>query len=122
MAECCAHADFFSTIKVRIIRTAKELGIKTVSIYTAADVASLHVSQADEAVLLPGPDATAYTDGESILKIAKEYHADAIIPGYGFLSENADFARAVGDAGIVWVGPSPEAIEVGVSLWSSGPA
>ena len=64
------------------------------------------------AKLLPGPDASAYTDGEAIIKIAKEENAQAIIPGYGFLSENADFARDVGKAGLVWVGPSPEAIEV----------
>jgi len=97
---------------VRIIRTAKELGIKTVSVYTRADVASLHVSTADVAKLLPGPDVSAYTDGDAIIKIAKEEDAQAIIPGYGFLSENADFAREVGKAGLVWVGPSPEAIEV----------
>jgi urea carboxylase len=64
------------------------------------------------AKLLPGPDASAYTDGDAIIKIAKEENAQAIIPGYGFLSENADFAREVGKAGLVWVGPSPEAIEV----------
>jgi len=64
------------------------------------------------AKLLPGPDASAYTDGDAIIKIAKDENAQAIIPGYGFLSENADFARDVGKAGIVWVGPSPEAIEV----------
>jgi acetyl/propionyl-CoA carboxylase alpha subunit len=64
------------------------------------------------AKLLPGPDASAYTDGDAIIKIAKEENAQAIIPGYGFLSENADFARDVGKAGLVWVGPSPEAIEV----------
>ena len=64
------------------------------------------------AKLLPGPDASAYTDGDAIIKIAKEEDAQAIIPGYGFLSENADFAREVGKAGLVWVGPSPEAIEV----------
>lgn len=64
------------------------------------------------AELLPGPDASAYTDGDAIIKIAKEENAQAIIPGYGFLSENADFAREVGKAGLVWVGPSPEAIEV----------
>ncbi|KAK4890804.1 hypothetical protein LTR27_010505 [Elasticomyces elasticus] len=97
--------------RVRIIRTAKALGIKTISIYTPADAASLHVSQADEAVLLPGSNSTAYTDGDEIIKIAKEKGASAIIPGYGFLSENADFARSVGDAGLVWCGPSPEAIE-----------
>lgn len=69
------------------------------------------MSQADEAVLLPGPDSTAYTDGDAIIKIAKDNNADAVIPGYGFLSENADFARSVGKAGMVWVGPSPESIE-----------
>jgi acetyl/propionyl-CoA carboxylase alpha subunit len=79
----------------------------------------LHVSTADVAKLLPGPDASAYTDGEAIIKIAKEEDAQAIIPGYGFLSENADFAREVGKAGLVWVGPSPEAIEVGRSQHST---
>ena len=62
-------------------------------------------------MLLPGSNTTAYTDGDEIIKIAKERQADAIIPGYGFLSENAAFAQAVADAGIVWCGPSPEAIE-----------
>jgi len=96
---------------VRIIKTAKQLRIKTITVYTTADAASLHVSQADEAVLLSGPNSTAYTDGDQIIAIAKGRKADAVIPGYGFLSENAGFARAVGDAGLVWVGPSPEAIE-----------
>ncbi|KAK3705788.1 hypothetical protein LTR37_013095 [Vermiconidia calcicola] len=98
-------------IAVRIIRTAKDLKIKTISIYTPADAASLHVSQADEAVLLPGSNSTAYTEGDEIIKIAKNHKADAIIPGYGFLSENAEFARSVGEAGMAWVGPSPESIE-----------
>ncbi|KAH9837510.1 putative urea carboxylase [Teratosphaeria destructans] len=98
-------------IAVRIIRTAKQLNIRTISIYTSADAASLHVSQADEAVLLPGANATAYTDGDAIIEIAKERKADAIIPGYGFLSENAAFARAVSEAGLAWCGPSAEAIE-----------
>ena len=116
---------------VRIIKTAKQLGIKTISIYTAADAASQHVSHADEAVLLSGSNSAAYTDGDQIIAIAKEKKANAVIPGmadhhvvnvrahadasqiagYGFLSENAQFARAVGEAGLVWVGPSPEAIE-----------
>ncbi|EMC96259.1 hypothetical protein BAUCODRAFT_107733 [Baudoinia panamericana UAMH 10762] len=100
-----------STFRVRIIKTAKRLGIKTLSIYTSADAASLHVSQADEAILLPGSNNTAYTDGDKIINIAKDRGADAIIPGYGFLSENANFARSVGQAGLVWCGPSPEAIE-----------
>ncbi|KAK4550704.1 hypothetical protein LTR36_000283 [Oleoguttula mirabilis] len=98
-------------ISCRIIRTAKGLGIKTISIYTPADAASLHVSQADEAVLLQGSNSTAYTDGDQIISIAKAKGADAIIPGYGFLSENSGFARAVRNAGLAWCGPSPEAIE-----------
>jgi len=105
--------------RVRIIRTAKALKIKSISIYTSADAASLHVAQADEAVLLPGSNSTAYTDGDEIIKIAKDKGVDAIIPGYGFLSENADFARSVGKAGLVWVGPSAESIEGTIPcLWS----
>ena len=80
------------------------------SIYTSADAASLHVAHADEAVLLPGDNARAYTDGDAIIKIAKDKNVDAIIPGYGFLSENADFARAVDKAGLAWCGPSPKAM------------
>ncbi|KAL1796625.1 hypothetical protein ACET3X_005165 [Alternaria dauci] len=98
-------------IAVRIIKTARKLGIKSIAIYSEADAASQHVRDADEAVLLPGSNATAYTDEDAVLRIAKEKGVDAIIPGYGFLSENAPFARRVGDAGIVWAGPSPEAIE-----------
>lgn len=100
-----------SQIAVRIVKTAKELGIRTVAVYTNADATSLHVSSADEAVLLPGSNSSAYTEGDEIIKIAKEKKADAIIPGYGFLSENADFARSVGEAGMVWVGPSPRSID-----------
>lgn len=103
------YADIRS--QVRIIRTAKALGIGTISIYTSADAASLHVSHADEALLLAGDDSRAYTDGEQIIRIAKDKHVDAIIPGYGFLSENAGFAREVEAAGIIWCGPSPVAIE-----------
>jgi len=98
-------------IAVRIIKTARVLGIKTISIYSSADSASLHVSEADTSVLLPGQPSTAYTDSDGIISIAKEHNADAIIPGYGFLSENAAFARSVKEAGLAWVGPSPEAIE-----------
>lgn len=72
------------------------------SIYTSADAASLHVSHADEAVLLP--TLQSYTDGEEIIRIAKEKNCHAVIPGYGFLSENAAFAKAVHDAGLAWVG------------------
>ena len=63
-------------------------------------------------MLLEGDNSRAYTDGEQIIKIAKDKKANAVIPGYGFLSENADFARQVGEAGLAWCGPSPEAIEV----------
>ncbi|KAF2202993.1 hypothetical protein GQ43DRAFT_291604 [Delitschia confertaspora ATCC 74209] len=98
-------------IAVRICRTAKKLGIKTIAIYSEADAASQHVRCADEAVLLPGSNATAYTDEASIIAIAKEKNADAIIPGYGFLSENAHFAGMVGESDIAWVGPSPESIQ-----------
>lgn len=99
------------SLQVRICKTAKKLNIKTIAIYSEADAASQHVRDADEAYLLPGSNATAYTEEESILHIAAETGVDAIIPGYGFLSENAHFARLVGDAGIAWVGPSPESIE-----------
>ncbi|KAI9368323.1 allophanate hydrolase subunit 2-domain-containing protein [Aspergillus egyptiacus] len=98
-------------IAVRISRTAKKLGIRTIAIYTEPDAASTHVHIADEAVLLSGSPSKAYIDGDQILEIAKKKGADAIIPGYGFLSENADFARAVSSAGLVFVGPSPESIE-----------
>lgn len=98
-------------IAVRITRTAKKLGVRTIAIYTAADATSTHVSNADESVLLSGLDSKAYIDGEQIIQIAKSKDAQAIIPGYGFLSENADFARAVAEAGMVFVGPSPKCIE-----------
>lgn len=98
-------------IATRIIRTSKSLGIRTISIYTAADGASTHVADADEAVMLTGPDSKAYLDGEQIIEIAKSRKVNAIIPGYGFLSENTDFARQVMDAGMVFCGPSPESIE-----------
>lgn len=98
-------------IATRLIKTANRLGIKTISIYTTSDAASLHVSAADEAILLPGPDSKAYLDGEQIIQIAKAKGVDVIIPGYGFLSENADFARQIADAGMVFAGPSPKAIE-----------
>ncbi|KAH8689659.1 putative urea amidolyase [Talaromyces proteolyticus] len=98
-------------IAVRITRTARELGIRTIAIYTSADATSRHVAVVDEAVLLPGKDATAYTDGDAIIQIALSRQVDAIIPGYGFLSENAEFAQAVAKAGMIFVGPKHDAIE-----------
>ena len=98
-------------IAVRIIRTAKKLGIHTVAIYTAVDAASTHVSAADDSVLLHGLDSKAYLDADQIVDVAKSRKADAIIPGYGFLSENTDFARMVLEAHMGFVGPSSKCIE-----------
>ncbi|KAL8684892.1 MAG: hypothetical protein Q9218_008083 [Villophora microphyllina] len=98
-------------IATRIIKTAKKLGIKTIAIYTEADAASSHVTEADIPVLLSGGASKGYLDADSIIEIAKENNVNAIIPGYGFLSENADFARSVATAGMAWVGPGPESIE-----------
>jgi acetyl/propionyl-CoA carboxylase alpha subunit len=95
----------------RIIRTAKRLGIRTVAVYSEADAGLPFVTEADEAVLVgPANPAQSYRNTEAILAAAKATGAEAIHPGYGFLSENADFARAVGEHGLIWVGPSPEAI------------
>jgi 3-methylcrotonyl-CoA carboxylase alpha subunit len=98
-------------IACRIIRTARAMGIRTVAVYSDADAKALHVRQADEAVHIgPSPAAESYLRGEKIIAAAKETGAQAIHPGYGFLSENAEFASAVIDAGLVWVGPSPASI------------
>ncbi|MHA7819962.1 MAG: acetyl/propionyl/methylcrotonyl-CoA carboxylase subunit alpha [Erythrobacter sp.] len=99
-------------IACRIIRTAREMGVATVAVYSDADAKALHVRQADEAVHIgPSPAAESYLVGEKIIAAAKETGAEAIHPGYGFLSENAGFAQAVIDAGLIWVGPKPESIE-----------
>jgi len=98
-------------IAVRIIRACQERGIRTVAVYSDADRAALHVRYADEAYHIgPPPARESYLNISAILKAAVASHADAIHPGYGFLSENADFAQAVLDAGFAWIGPSPEAI------------
>ena len=96
----------------RVIRTARELGIKTVAVHSDVDSDLPFVQEADIAVLLGGAaPAESYRNIERILQAAKDTGAEAIHPGYGFLSENAVFARAVQDAGLIWVGPSPEVIE-----------
>ena len=98
-------------IACRIIRTARAMGIRTVAVYSDADVKALHVRQADEAVHIgPSPARESYLVGEKIIAAAKATGAEAIHPGYGFLSENAEFAQAVIDAGLIWVGPNPASI------------
>ncbi|MGW1897826.1 acetyl/propionyl/methylcrotonyl-CoA carboxylase subunit alpha [Streptomyces hirsutus] len=99
-------------IACRIARTCGELGIRTVTVHSDADANALHARGADESVRLPGAaPADTYLRGDLLVKAALAAGADAVHPGYGFLSENADFARAVQDAGLVWIGPPPEAIE-----------
>jgi len=92
-------------IASRIIRAARSLGVRTIAVYSDIDADLPFTSQADEAVQLQGPGASAYRDVEGILKIAADTGAAAIHPGYGFLSENAEFAAAVTAAGLIWVGP-----------------
>jgi len=95
----------------RIMRTARRMGIATVAVYSDADAGAAHVREADQAVRIgPAPASESYLVGERIIAAAKETGAAAIHPGYGFLSENADFAEAVIAAGLIWVGPPPAAI------------
>ncbi|KAL3465684.1 allophanate hydrolase subunit 2-domain-containing protein [Aspergillus heterothallicus] len=98
-------------IAVRLIKAAQKLHIRTIAIYTVPDCESEHVRLADEAVQLAGEPRGAYIDGDQIISIAKAHAAQGIIPGYGFLSENTSFARAAAAAGLIFVGPSAEAIE-----------
>ncbi|WP_443938229.1 acetyl-CoA carboxylase biotin carboxylase subunit [Pedobacter sp. MW01-1-1] len=100
-------------IALRIMRSAKEMGIKTVAVFSEADRDALHVRYADEAICIgPAPSSQSYLVGENILEACRQTQAEAIHPGYGFLSENAAFAKMVADAGFILVGPSPEAMEV----------
>ncbi len=96
----------------RIIRACRELGIKTVAIYSEADVKSLYVKKADEAYLIPGDPIEAYLNYVRIVDLAKQVGADAIHPGYGFLAENPDFAQYCREKGITFVGPTPEQIRL----------
>lgn len=98
-------------IACRVFRTAKRMGLRTIAVYSEADANALHVREADEAVLI-GPAAAreSYLDGAKVLAAARATGAEAIHPGYGFLSENADFAEAVAAAGLIWIGPDPSSI------------
>jgi acetyl/propionyl-CoA carboxylase alpha subunit len=98
-------------IACRVFRTARRMGIRTIAVYSEADAKALHVREADEAVLIgPATARESYLDAAKVLAAAKATGAEAIHPGYGFLSENADFAEAVMAAGLVWIGPPPAAI------------
>ncbi len=100
-------------IALRVMRSAKEMGIQTVAIYSEADRNALFVRYADEAVCVgPPPSAQSYLQGDKIIEICKQLGVDAIHPGYGFLSENADFVRKVKKAGITFIGPSAEAMDL----------
>jgi len=98
-------------IACRIFRTARRLGVRTIAVYSDADAAARHVREADEAVRIgPPPAAESYLDIQAIIRAARATHAEAVHPGYGFLSENEDFAQACLDAGLIFVGPPPAAI------------
>ncbi|WP_115685016.1 acetyl/propionyl/methylcrotonyl-CoA carboxylase subunit alpha [Corynebacterium senegalense] len=100
-------------IAVRIARTARDLGIRSIAVYSEPDTGALHTQIADEAYLLPGKtSAETYMNIPALIDIAHRAGADCLHPGYGFLSENADFARTVQEAGLTWIGPSPESIEL----------
>lgn len=100
-------------IALRIMRSAREMGIGTVAVFSEADRAALHVRYADEAILIgPAPSNQSYLAGEKIIQAALQTAADAIHPGYGFLSENAAFAKQVQEAGLIFIGPSPESMDI----------
>src|ERR1700753_1668052 len=100
-------------IAMRVMRTAKEMGIKTVAVFSEADRNMPFVRYADEAICIgPALSSQSYLRAEKIIEAAKKTGADAIHPGYGFLSENASFSKAVSDAGLIFIGPSANSIEM----------
>jgi len=100
-------------IAVRVIRTCREMGIATVAVYSELDREALHVRMADEAYALGGETAAeSYLNTAAILDAIEKSGADGVHPGYGFFSENTDFARAITDRGVTFIGPPPEAIEI----------
>ena len=99
-------------IAVRVMRSCREMGIRSVAVFSEADRTARHVLYADEAVLIgPAASKDSYLNIEKIIRAAKQHKVDAIHPGYGFLSENADFARRCKEEGIVFIGPSAETME-----------
>ena len=100
-------------IAVRVMKTAKKMGIRTVAVYSTVDRNAPHVQMADEAVCIgEAPSNQSYLRGDKIIEVAKKLNVDGIHPGYGFLSENADFAEAVEKNGLVFIGPKSKAIRM----------
>ena len=98
-------------IAIRIARACSELGLRSVAVFSEDDDASLHTRMADEAVALTGHGVKAYLDGAQLIDVAKAHGCEAVHPGYGFLAENAGFARACEQAGLIFIGPSPDVLE-----------
>ena len=108
-------------IAIRVFRTLREMGIGAVGVYSEADREALHVAFADEAFLIgPPPAAESYLRSDRLIETAQRAGAQAIHPGYGFLAENARFAHAVEDAGLVWIGPPPAAVFEPISSIAAG--